>query len=517
MARQLLDTCLAGCQSNGHKKCQVDKQPLLPTRVLSIDNDDMQFVRLHESTPKQCDQYVALSYVWGMKKQPVTTTEATLQNHVTGIPVSSLPQTIQDAVTTTAKLGLRYLWVDVLCIIQDKGHPDKKRELKKMGDYYQNATLTIAAAVASTVADGFLHPRTPSPACQLPLYAPNGPSGIISITAKVSHEQTPEPLYTRAWTLEEFLLPPRLLIFGTREAIWQCNSSDPKPVIPSNVEYDPAFPCRRLQTKDRRRDIWSSVVANYTRRDMTYIEDRLPAIDGFARVLERKWNDRYLYGLWHSRLHSHLMWGIVRGNISVLNDKTASPGSGPGISSAPDIPAVSADGIDVFSKSTAAMTVTETNNAATNPANPKVPSWSWAAAEAGEIRISPLFTQRNSAVIQSVDGVGGGDKKQLSLLAVVQPWKELVPMIAKAQAEPDGKPENGKGTWSGVHDDADRYQHDDSLKFVLLGFHDLGAFGLLVRPLGLDGNLYQRVGMVKRFLPGDLVCWGAAKETVVIV
>jgi len=52
-------------------------------------------------------------------------------------------------------LKLRYLWVDALCIIQDDA-VDKVSQLKYMGSNYKNATLTIAAASADTVHDGFL-------------------------------------------------------------------------------------------------------------------------------------------------------------------------------------------------------------------------------------------------------------------------------------------------------------------------------------------------------------------------
>lgn len=53
------------------------------------------------SCPKNCD-YVALSYVWGNIK-PV---QAALGN-------PNLPQTIEDAITVTANLGIRYLWVSL--------------------------------------------------------------------------------------------------------------------------------------------------------------------------------------------------------------------------------------------------------------------------------------------------------------------------------------------------------------------------------------------------------------------
>jgi hypothetical protein len=66
-----------------------------------------------------------------------------------------LPQTIQDAISVTHRLGIRYLWVDALCIIQDNPI-DKSTEINAVGANYKNATLTISAASAASVELGFL-------------------------------------------------------------------------------------------------------------------------------------------------------------------------------------------------------------------------------------------------------------------------------------------------------------------------------------------------------------------------
>ncbi|RKL26243.1 hypothetical protein BFJ72_g13816 [Fusarium proliferatum] len=458
-AKNMMDRCLAE-----HKKCGPNTLPDLPTRVLAIDKDS-RYVRVHESTPGQQDRYIALSYVWGMKTQPVTTTADALKDYVRGIPVSSLPKTIKDAIMTATLLNIQYLWVDVLCIVQDKGHSDKKIELQKMGKYYQKATLVIAAAVSSDVTKGFLHPREPYPGCKLPLFLPKGSEGTIYLTPKVCGERAPEPLYSRAWALEEFLLPSRVLIFGTREAVWQCNSMEPQPVLPSNIDYDPSWPCRRLGTKDKRRDVWASVVANYTSRDMTYISDRLPAIDGFARVLEEKWKEKYVHGLWHDHLHKQLMWG---------------------------------------SKSRTLL----------DPGQSRAPSWSWAATD-GAVKIPPIFSCRKHAEINCHDSIEKGQGGQLCLFAIVRPFEQLRPLILEKKRALEIEP--SFRTWSGVHDDHDMADDSGKLEFALLGFHAQGAFGLLLEPLLQDRKLFRRVGTIRRFLPGQPEWWGDIKEKIFII
>lgn len=62
--------------------------------------------------------YAALSHCWG-SAQTLTTTLDTLPTRLEGISWDSLPQTYRDALIVTGELGLRYLWIDSLCIIQD--------------------------------------------------------------------------------------------------------------------------------------------------------------------------------------------------------------------------------------------------------------------------------------------------------------------------------------------------------------------------------------------------------------
>ncbi|CZR54151.1 uncharacterized protein PAC_04034 [Phialocephala subalpina] len=98
--------------------------------------------------------YGALSYCWGYC-QNFTTTKASLPNYILSIDFNALPRTLKDAVTTTRNLGLRYLWVDALCIVQDD-REDKDAEITRMGNVYQNAIITIVAANSPGVECGFL-------------------------------------------------------------------------------------------------------------------------------------------------------------------------------------------------------------------------------------------------------------------------------------------------------------------------------------------------------------------------
>jgi hypothetical protein len=55
-----------------------------------------------------------------------------------------LPATFQDAITTTRRLEIRYLWIDTLCFLQDDLE-DWAANAGNMSAIYSNATIVLAA------------------------------------------------------------------------------------------------------------------------------------------------------------------------------------------------------------------------------------------------------------------------------------------------------------------------------------------------------------------------------------
>lgn len=52
-----------------------------------------------------------------------------------GFAILDLPKSFQDAVSVTRKFGVRYLWIDALCILQDSVE-DWRQEAVVMGKIY---------------------------------------------------------------------------------------------------------------------------------------------------------------------------------------------------------------------------------------------------------------------------------------------------------------------------------------------------------------------------------------------
>lgn len=114
----------------------------MPTRIIDVGPyDDSVEPRLYQSQGEH-GQWATLSHCWG-KTATTKLTIATLEEHLEAIPLATMPQNFGDAIMVTRLLGIRYLWIDSLCIIQNSTE-DWLQESAKMGDTYKDSLITIA-------------------------------------------------------------------------------------------------------------------------------------------------------------------------------------------------------------------------------------------------------------------------------------------------------------------------------------------------------------------------------------
>jgi hypothetical protein len=325
----------------------------LPTRVLDLSDFDAGRVKLHVSQGEKA-QYAALSYCWGQTPQ-LTTTGETLKHSVQeGIKIEELPKTLQDALYTTKQLGIPYLWIDSLCIIQDS-FEDKSAEITRMPQIYKNAVVTLSAAIAPDCGQGFLEDRQEvrrrvQSAFRLPLlpddealYVDTPAIGEVFLCLDQDlgfniKDFADEPINKRAWTLQESWLSPRLLIYGSGPLKWQCLSKsithgDESPRIDSfesdfrgrskfftsrDLAQGDIDPQLQLTYTSEQREVllteWKHLVYLYTRRSLSFADDKLPALSGIAAEFHRLSGDTYLAGLWKSSLPWGLLWHRLSGH-----------------------------------------------------------------------------------------------------------------------------------------------------------------------------------------------------------
>lgn len=103
---------------NGHIACRSPPSAPLPRRVIDVGSDPLN----EDPRLLECDDehglYVTLSHCWGNTQQ-FTTERNTFAARCRGMSWELIPKTFQDAISLTRKLGIRFLWIDSLCIIQD--------------------------------------------------------------------------------------------------------------------------------------------------------------------------------------------------------------------------------------------------------------------------------------------------------------------------------------------------------------------------------------------------------------
>ncbi|KAH8883581.1 HET-domain-containing protein, partial [Thozetella sp. PMI_491] len=243
-----------------------------PTRVLDITN--VQAIRLHHTTGDEEGGYACLSHCWGTTRF-LTTTTVNIESHQTTIPWDKLPPSFQDAITIAHKLSVPYLWIDSLCIIQDS-QEDWQAESTQMASIYANGKITLAATMSDSGASETIHFRQ-------------------TLTHGYGPDPGPSPLLTRGWVLQERLLSPRVVHFTRDELIWECMEKT-------------TCECGSRASKAELTENWHQIVEQYSRLDLSFSRDRVPAISGAARRMSPYRNSRYFVGMWENSLIKDLMW-----------------------------------------------------------------------------------------------------------------------------------------------------------------------------------------------------------------
>ena len=134
------------------------------------------------------------------------------------IDCGKLPKTFQDAVAVTRQLGIQYLWIDSLCIIQDDPE-DWERESMLMEDVFSSAYCTISAR--ATEARGLLMDR-PERQCVKLDSGKYAPIFICEHIDDFDRDVEESPLSYRGWVFQERILSRRTIYFTDRQVYWEC-------------------------------------------------------------------------------------------------------------------------------------------------------------------------------------------------------------------------------------------------------------------------------------------------------
>lgn len=349
-------------------------QRRLPTRLIDVGLVGNTKIRLVEPKEEpwcslaQETEYVALSHCWGPKwTWPIRCVKATLSQFKDNIPFEDLSNTFKDAIVITRRLGLKYIWIDSLCIIQDDSR-DWEIEAAQMASIYDSAYLVIAATGSESGRGGCLGIRNLGPeviCCQSPEGIPSeiyARSAIDhSIFGVTDHDMVsgvhndPKlgwdyPLHNRAWCFQERLLATRVLQYTRSEMVFDCltatqcecgalNDHDGDPLLfprrtiqlgPESIPQERKRVTERVHTNslgiyrferlqkwfgvsydNLYHQLWRQLIVQFSQKQITFASDALPAVSGLAQKWPRDITGRYLAGLWEKQLLHNMRWQVV--------------------------------------------------------------------------------------------------------------------------------------------------------------------------------------------------------------
>ncbi|KAI2473156.1 HET-domain-containing protein [Annulohypoxylon bovei var. microspora] len=348
------------------KACEPPNKDFVPRRLLNVGHkDEISEPFLFEPTEPLA--YACLSYCWGENIRDVlTTTTSNLDKHYRGIPLGSMPKSVQDAVRVCRGLGILYLWVDSLCIVQND-YEAWRQDASMMDRIYLNSHVTISALEPSSCKTGFLGKQKYGlPGWQRQL-KPYDTTQEIIVRPEVKRTMKPA-LDKRAWCLQETLLPCRRLCFDGNEMSWECLCrklcecghhvrsqatpgdilerlslgqlgalmkkktllSAPAPQLVPNpndlsgnylawlVGTETSDDGWKIPTElESIYELWRTLVSRYSLRLFSRRSDKLIAIEGLANIVRGYVRDgdtpedEYLAGLWKKELPLDLAWRVT--------------------------------------------------------------------------------------------------------------------------------------------------------------------------------------------------------------
>lgn len=315
----------------------------LPTRLIDVGDEAQDMhpklvitSKMEAASLANAAKYMALSYCWGTVEQAAKlpkTTNDTIISRIEKIELNTMPQMYQDAITVARTLGIRYLWVDSLCIIQDDVR-DWEIESSRMAAIFSIAYLTLVAASGSSCKDSFLRREISGLTCTVPMILNRGEKpieGRYSLrfrrrwgTSDKMADISGSRWLTRGWTFQEERLARRVLIFGEKKFFLDCKTVERaedsgacalrpgwvksvSEVLLENHQLD-QVEVSAGSDKTQHWEHWQTLCSHYSYRELTFPSDKLPAISGIASNFAAKTHSKYLAGLWQDNLVHDLFW-----------------------------------------------------------------------------------------------------------------------------------------------------------------------------------------------------------------
>ena len=308
--------------SQDHLRCQTASNNIAntkwaPTRLIDVGHEGSEVpARLVVTAETISDgpkiRYSSLSHKWGTTSV-VTLTRRNLEKFKHALPLNALSQTFRDSILLTRALGLQYIWIDSLCIVQDDDD-DWVKESAVMGDVYKQSHFNIAAMAAAEGNNGlFIQSRDRTLALPVTVHVKWKNHSKLYYCGKLDFWSEIEnaELNRRAWVLQERYLSPRTVYFGSEQLFWECRQHQACESLPKGLQ-EGTITCKAWFDKSEKQQVpytwWWKMVRTYTKCALTQENDKLVALSGMAKEMRQCCGDKYLAGHWRNDLVHSLLW-----------------------------------------------------------------------------------------------------------------------------------------------------------------------------------------------------------------
>ncbi|KAK3385796.1 hypothetical protein B0H63DRAFT_393747 [Podospora didyma] len=343
LAKEWIRQCL-----EHHSECYKPRADAsFPSRLIDVGSEpgklEPRLVLTANITSAAPPRYTTPSHCWGkldiQAHAAMTTTRDTLKSRLEEIPLAGLPRSFQDAIKATRDLGIPYVWIDSLYIIQTGwGRADAEagedwiRESSKMGAIYRNSECCLIATASPDAHGGFFVEKVQLPPVVLnhedyeplgigdPPQSSRSPSWNCGFTSEKTFVATLDAMANsgtvskRGWCLQERYLSPRALYFTKHGLVWECHAvvnfdqplrSGDRPNLQQALERE-----GEAKFFGRALDRWDAIMADFSSRALTQASDRLPAVAGLAQEVAHATGATYLAGLWDHNVLRWLCWNV---------------------------------------------------------------------------------------------------------------------------------------------------------------------------------------------------------------
>jgi hypothetical protein len=277
------------------------------------------------------NEYLTLSYVWGMAAQFMLTKDVVNDSTKAGFFNSigtKIPQSIRDAMQVCRNIGVRHLWVDALCIVQDD-EQDKSDQVGLMDEIYGHALAVLIVAAGDGAEHGIpgMSQRT-----RALINCEEAVDGKILMTSLASTTNSAKRSHwnTRAWTYQEYILGNRLLVFTETYVFFRCAQAifrdgellsptkEPLPVPAQSSDDWISVTANDIPEDMDPKEVWKQyydgLLAFYLRRNMKFDTDSLPAFSGVLKVLSKRLGP-FHHGLPKRYFGRSLLWNDAHHGI----------------------------------------------------------------------------------------------------------------------------------------------------------------------------------------------------------